>query len=86
MIEEKRKSLCGNPGREQRHWHSELESEAEALMERYRFEARKGLDLYTPQDRFDTYKALGLKVIAYPDGTTELIGGLLCSKGKTQSV
>jgi hypothetical protein len=59
--------------------------EAEALMKRYRFEAREGLDLYTPQDRFDAYKDLGLKVIANPDGTIELIGGLLCSNGKIQS-
>ena len=54
-------------------------------MKRYRFEAREGLDLYTPQDRFDAYKDLGLKVIANPDGTIELIGGLLCSNGKIQS-
>ena len=51
----------------------------EALIEAYSRKARLGLDLYTQQDRFDAYKALGVKVIAYPDGTRELIVGLLRS-------
>ena len=33
-------------------------------MELYRQQAREGLDLYTPQDRHDAYKTLGIKVIA----------------------
>ncbi len=32
--------------------------------------------LYTPQDRHDTYKALGIKSIARADGSTELTGSL----------
>src|SRR5215218_449966 len=56
-----------------------LKLETEALIEAYSSKALAGLDLYTPQDRFDAYKALGLKVIAHPDGTIELIGGPLCS-------
>ena len=51
----------------------------EALIEAYSHKARLGLDLYTQQDKFDAYKALGVKVIAYPDGTRELIVGLLHS-------
>ncbi len=46
-------------------------------MERYRFEAREGLDLFTPQDRHDAYKTLGINVIAHPDGSTELTGSVL---------
>jgi hypothetical protein len=46
-------------------------------MERYSFEVREGLDLYTPEDRHDAYRALDLKVIAYPDGAFELIGNSL---------
>ena len=56
-----------------------LKLETEALIEAYSDKARTGLDLYTPEDKFHAYKALGLKVIAYPDGTTELTGGPLRS-------
>ncbi len=62
-----------------------LRLETEALIEAYSRKARAGLDLCTPQERFDTYKALGLKVIAYPDGTKELTGVPLCSDLETQS-
>jgi hypothetical protein len=55
---------------------AQLERETEALMERCRFEAREGLDLYTPQNRHDAYKALGISVIAHPDGSTELTGNV----------
>jgi hypothetical protein len=55
----------------------QLERDAEALMERYCFEAREGLDLYTPQDKHDAYRALGINVIAHPDGTIELTGSAL---------
>src|SRR5215218_1977110 len=56
---------------------AQLERDAEALMELYSYQAREGLDLYTPQDRHDAYKALGIKVIAHPDGSTELTGSVL---------
>jgi hypothetical protein len=56
---------------------AELERDAEALMELYRQQAREGLDLYTPQDRHDAYKALSIKVIAHQDGSTELTGNLV---------
>jgi hypothetical protein len=36
--------------------------------------AREGLDLFTPEDRHETYKALGIKVIAHPGGSIELTG------------
>jgi hypothetical protein len=56
---------------------AELEREAEALKALYRHQATEGLDLYTPQDKHDAYKTLGINVIAYPDGTTELTGSVL---------
>jgi site-specific DNA recombinase len=62
-----------------------LKLETEALIEAYSSKARAGLDLYTPQDKFDAYKALALRVIAHPDGTQELIGGPLRSNEKTPS-
>jgi hypothetical protein len=62
-----------------------LKLETEALIEAYSSKACAGLDLYTPQDRFDAYKALALRVIAHPDGTQELIGGPLRSNEKTPS-
>jgi hypothetical protein len=54
-----------------------LEREVEELMELYSYQAREGLDLYTPQDGHDAYKTLGIRVIAHSDGSTELTGGLL---------
>jgi len=56
---------------------AELERSLETLAERYRFEAREGLNLYTPQDKHDAYKALGINVLAHPDGSTELVGSVL---------
>jgi hypothetical protein len=46
-------------------------------MELYCYQAREGLDLYTPQDRHGAYKTLGIRVIAHPDGSTGLTGSLL---------
>jgi hypothetical protein len=57
---------------------SSLKPKTEALIEAYSCKARLGLDLYTPEDRFDAYKALGVKLIAYPDGRGEVIVGVLC--------
>jgi len=62
-----------------------LKLKTEALIETYSRKARLGLDLYTPQDRFDAYKALGVKVIAYHDGTRELTVGLLRSNLESSS-
>jgi len=56
---------------------AKLGRDTETLMERYRFEAREGLDLYTLEDRHNAYKALGINVIAYPDRTIGLIGSVL---------
>jgi site-specific DNA recombinase len=56
---------------------AELERDAETLMELYNNQAREGLELYTPQDRHDAYKSLGIKVIAHPDGRAELTGSVL---------
>ena len=53
---------------------AKLEREAGALVEHFRFQAREGLDLFTPEDRRDAYKALGIKVIAHADGVAELTG------------
>jgi hypothetical protein len=61
-----------------------LKLETEALIEAYSSKAHAGLDLYTPQDRFDAYKALGLKVIAHPDGTVGLTGGPLRSNSESR--
>jgi hypothetical protein len=55
-----------------------LKLKSDALVGAYSRKARLGLGLYTPQDRFDAYKALGVNVIAHPDGTRELIVGMLC--------
>jgi site-specific DNA recombinase len=63
-----------------------LSLETEALVEAYSSKALTGLNLYTPQDKFDAYKALGLKVIAHANGTTELTGGSLCSNEKSLSL
>jgi hypothetical protein len=41
-------------------------------MELCSYQACEGLDLYTPQDRHDACKRLGVRVIAHPDGPTEL--------------
>ena len=57
---------------------SSLKLKTDALIETYSRKALLGLDFYTPQDRFDAYKALGAKLIAHPDGTRELIVGVLC--------
>ncbi len=46
-------------------------------MEHYSYQAREDLDLYTPQNRHDACKRLGVRVIAHPDGPTELTGSLL---------
>ena len=54
-----------------------LERDAEALIALYQHEAREGLDLFTLQDRHETYKTLGIRVIAFPDGSTELTGSVL---------
>jgi hypothetical protein len=48
---------------------AELESDVEALVDTYCYQAREVLDLYTPQDRHDAYRKLGLNVIAHPDGS-----------------
>jgi hypothetical protein len=61
-----------------------LKMETEALIEAYSSKAYGALDLYTPQDRFDAYKALELKMIAHPDGTVELTGGLLRSNSESR--
>ncbi len=56
-----------------------LKLATEALIDDYAAKALKGLDLYTPQDRHDAYKALGFKLAANPDGTVELTSGVLRS-------
>ena len=56
---------------------AELERGLEELTVLYREQAREGLDHYTPQDRHDAYRSLGIHVIAHPDGSTELTGSLL---------
>lgn len=55
-----------------------MKLKTDALIETYSHKARLGLDFYTPLDRFEAYKALGAKLIAHPDGTRELIVGVLC--------
>ena len=56
---------------------AKLECEAEALIEHCRLQALEGLDLFTPEDRHDAYKALGTKVIAHADGAAELTGSAI---------
>jgi hypothetical protein len=56
---------------------AELERGLEELTALYREQAREGLDLYTPQDRHNAYRSLGIHVIAHPDGSTELTGSVL---------
>ena len=60
---------------------AKLELEAEALANHYRFQAREGLDLFTPEDRHDAYKALGIRVIAHADGVAELTGSTIVGAG-----
>jgi Recombinase zinc beta ribbon domain len=72
---------------------AELERGFEELAALYREQAREGLDLYTPQDRHDAYKSLGIHFIAHPDGSVELNGSVLmgirsdkvCSKPSERS-
>jgi site-specific DNA recombinase len=60
---------------------AKLEREAEALMKQYHSQAREGLDLFTPEDRHDVYKALGIKILARADGVAELTGSVLVAVG-----
>ena len=78
-LEERRELAERELGKLARHHEhmAELERDAEALMERYTFEAREGLDLFTLEDRHDAYRALGIKVISYSDGTVEITGSAL---------
>jgi site-specific DNA recombinase len=78
-LEERREVAERELGKLARHHEhmAELERDAEALMERYTLEASDGLELYTPKDRHDAYRALGIKVISYPDGTVELTSSVL---------
>jgi hypothetical protein len=64
---------------------AKLEREAEALMEHCRLHAREGLDLFTPEDRHDAYKALGIKVIAYAEGAAELTGSAVVDASSSES-
>jgi site-specific DNA recombinase len=64
---------------------AKLECEAGALVEHFRFQAREGLDLFTPEDRRDAYKALGLKVIAHADGVAELTGSAIVESSGSDS-
>jgi site-specific DNA recombinase len=50
----------------------DLETEKDALLERYMEITPRGLDLFTPEDRLETYKALHLRVTVYPGGDLEL--------------
>ena len=43
-------------------------------MEHHHFQAREGLNLFTPEDRHNAYKALGIEVIVHADGMVELTG------------
>jgi hypothetical protein len=56
---------------------AELERGFEELAALYREQTREGLDLYTPRDRHDAYRSLGIHVIARPDGSLELTGRVL---------
>jgi hypothetical protein len=78
-LEERREVAQRELGKLARHHEhrAELERNASALLERYTFEAREGLDLYTPEDRHDAYRALSIEVISYPVGTVELSGSAL---------
>ncbi len=64
---------------------AKLESEADALMEHCRLQAHEGLDLFTPEDRHDAYKALGIKVIAQADGVAELTGSAVVGASSSES-
>jgi hypothetical protein len=57
--------------------HEERLAELERGLEELSALYREGLDLYTPRDRHDAYRSLGIHVLAHPDGTTELVGGVL---------
>ena len=57
-----------------------------ALAERFRFEAREGLNLYTPEDIHDAYRTLGINAIAHPDGNIELTGSVFLGAIHSDSV
>jgi hypothetical protein len=78
-LEERREVAERELGKLARHHEriAEFELAREALVERYTFEAKEGLDLYTPEDRHDAYRRLGIKVISHADGTVELNSSVL---------
>jgi hypothetical protein len=51
-----------------------LELEADAVLEQYAEMTPKGLDVFTPEDRHQAYKALRLRVTAHHDGRMEASG------------
>ena len=62
--------------RNQREALTNLELEAEALLERYASMVPEGLEHFKPEDRHEAYQALRLKVIAGVDGSIEATGVL----------
>src|SRR5918911_1175670 len=51
-----------------------LELEADAVLEQYAEMTVNGLDAFTSEDRHQAYKALRLRVTAYPHGDMEASG------------
>jgi hypothetical protein len=56
-----------------------LERDRDALLESYAATAPEALDSLPPEERHNLYKMFRLEVLAHPDGTTELVLGVLLS-------
>ncbi len=55
---------------------AELERDKATLLETYHEKASAGLDLFTPEERHETYKKLRLFVLVHPGGDLEMTGVL----------
>ncbi len=56
-----------------------LERDRDAVLESYAGASEGALDSMTPEQRHDLYRSFRLEVLAHPDGTTELMLGVLLS-------
>jgi Spy/CpxP family protein refolding chaperone len=58
---------------------AQLERDRDALLESYAGASEEALDSLTPEQRHNLYKSFRLEVLAHPDGTTEIVLGMLLS-------
>ena len=59
---------------------AQMERDRDAVLETYAGASSEALDSLTPEQRHNLYRSFRLEVLAYPDGTTELVLGDLLSQ------